>query len=802
MRIVTLAVLVAASIAGTALAQPASFGDVFPLSNTRYGPVHGGAPLLRANGRDFFLFWPAAENKIRATRLRDGETRIGHAVLDDVSYDFDVVWTGAHFLVFADRQNADGIVARKLDANAQPLGESFTVTEDGWLPRAAASDETILMLYRPRSSESYRSLLLDLGGRPKSGNLSAESFAGYTAVASNGSTFLVATASHEAVRTTLFDRNGGILSDRTAAENLHQTCGVSVAVGAEYLVVPCGVWTIRATPVNANGAAGAPLTIAQLNLTNASQGAFRSVAATWNGAGWTVAYEHSFDPVRFAHIDASGQGVVARDELDPGTRNPTIAALGGRIKSAWSPPNNASGHAAMVADLPLAAAEARATTYAAAQQLLVATASSDEATLIVWRERSDGLPRLRAGIRKADGQWRERDLGPVRTNDYVFAASDGEGFLVAVDRPELIDAFFLDGNARLLRTVTSTALSWLRGVVSNGRDYVLAGYGDGFKGIVLKNDGASAQTVTLPPVGSADFAIASDGTGYVMTWPETYCGNFMICRSTGMRATRIGADFTRIDASDLVLADVLEGLQIDNLGIVWDGSRYVAAWTENTIDGVKFEGTVLARIPSSPQSSVETRNLGKSTGNNGSIASTRAGVAIVGRSADESGAPVSRITFLRNDGGIARSVDIDRGATLTARPLLAAHGDAVAYIASSVQNDAPHHGTSHVTMALTTSSVAPGRPQVTARIDENGVVTIAWTAPAGVVNGYRLEYRIDDGSWIELESWFETGEQQTAIRVSTSVRRMAVRVRAFNDGGAGDYSEAAYVNAGRRRAVR
>ena len=82
-------------------------------------------------------------------------------------------------------------------------------------------------------------------------------------------------------------------------------------------------------------------------------------------------------------------------------------------------------------------------------------------------------------------------------------------------------------------------------------------------------------------------------------------------------------------------------------------------------------------------------------------------------------------------------------------------------------------------------------------------LTIAWTPPPATVNGYRVEYRVDDGSWIELEKWFTAGEVGTSIRKRTPGTTIAARVRAFNDGGASDYSN---INTPkppvRRRAVR
>jgi hypothetical protein len=70
------------------------------------------------------------------------------------------------------------------------------------------------------------------------------------------------------------------------------------------------------------------------------------------------------------------------------------------------------------------------------------------------------------------------------------------------------------------------------------------------------------------------------------------------------------------------------------------------------------------------------------------------------------------------------------------------------------------------------------------------------------VNGYRLEYRIDDDAWVEYEQWFPPGAQSKSIRQPSFGTQFAFRVRAFNDGGAGEYSPTAVTKPSRRRAVR
>ncbi len=46
------------------------FGAPFPLTNTRYGAT-SGAPLLRTNGHDAFVFW--LDDRLRVRRVVAGE---------------------------------------------------------------------------------------------------------------------------------------------------------------------------------------------------------------------------------------------------------------------------------------------------------------------------------------------------------------------------------------------------------------------------------------------------------------------------------------------------------------------------------------------------------------------------------------------------------------------------------------------------------------------------------------------------------------------------------------------------------
>src|SRR6185369_14805074 len=67
--------------------------------------------------------------------------------------------------------------------------------------------------------------------------------------------------------------------------------------------------------------------------------------------------------------------------------------------------------------------------FSASSQQLLATAASADATLAVWRETLEGRISIRAGVRKRDGSWREREIAP--NNGFnIIAASNGQSFVI------------------------------------------------------------------------------------------------------------------------------------------------------------------------------------------------------------------------------------------------------------------------------------------------------------------------------------------------------------------------------------
>lgn len=306
------------SIAAASPATAQSFGEIFPVTNTRYGTAFG-TPRLTANERDFFLFW-SSERKIRATSLAQDEPRVGHVVLD-MSGPFDVAWTGEVFLAASLRQLAwyssdANVIGRVLDAEGRPLSGELTLVEHGKDPRLAAGPESILMMYRGSAAGDTRALMLGRRGE----NIGAESWrvaqgSPYYAIASNDAGFVIAISTDRELRTIMLDRQGRTVSERAlprpATSSFRQ---VALATdGTRYLLV----WTddfneVAAAIIDRDGSFRTLKVI--------EKGRVGGAAVAWNGTGWSISYTSLLDSsqrrARVAQLDPSAQWIMAVEQSD------------------------------------------------------------------------------------------------------------------------------------------------------------------------------------------------------------------------------------------------------------------------------------------------------------------------------------------------------------------------------------------------------------------------------------------------------------------------------------------------------
>jgi hypothetical protein len=134
---------------------------------------------------------------------------------------------------------------------------------------------------------------------------------------------------------------------------------------------------------------------------------------------------------------------------------------------------------------------------------------------------------------------------------------------------------------------------------------------------------------------------------------------------------------------------------------------------------------------------------------------------------------------------------------------LVAAGDRLGYAVSHVDNAGPYYGSSRLMLALNdVAGLPPAAPALRAVATEADKVEVSWSAVPDSVNGYRLEARVVDGAWNEIERWFNRDERSLMVYLSEPGARVSFRVRAVNDAGPGPYSEEAVANAPRRRAIR
>jgi hypothetical protein len=783
-------------------AQPLRFGADAPLPNTRYGTAPGDAKLVAA-GADLYAFWTDGIN-VRMTKLAAGERRGGVAVLTihrphapgatgaaDAAR-FDVVWTGAHFLVAGGYEHVGvsrSIVTRTVGLDSQPLTAPLTVATDGMEPVLAWNGRTALLLYTTLDSSngvsSVRSLPLTSLGMPTAAGGELVFNGLYKAVASNGNTFAAIASRGNETWLVTFDANGRMRTWVSAGDLAVDARNLTIASnGNDYLAVLTNPVELSAIPVQASGAAGARVVLDRRLSTDNRLGFFRP-AMTWTGSGWTVTYsefrtDNATADLHIATLDANG--APRTFETVAGWTGQSVVNVGGRVATAFWPAGDPRGTPAF-SYLPLAENTPTDLAHSAAEQRLLATASSKTGILVVWREFLNGDFSMHAGIRLHTGDWIERPLD-IKTGS-ALAASDGTTFLVVVNST----AYRFDERLTQLGPELKLPIN-AEAMASNGSVYAIAG---GRKGVTVTSSGTVGPVVSLTQSTRLSFpSIASDGQNFLIAWAfDAHCELAGCMGARGVTVERYDSELRRIAGSELSLTSDATWWP----HAAWNGRDFDVTWYDFA------SGIVNATVPSSgaPVMKVVTpRTDLELLGTTG----LRDGTAMVIREFSVTDRYVTRVLALDRSGLVRQSDPIDHaGSVVTAEPRLVILADGrLAYLTSRHVTAAPQHGSSHVTFAIDSATPPPAAPRLTATADGRNV-RLTWTAAAGAA-GYRVEYKINDGTWNELERWFGPVDRITTIRLNGSNDRAAFRVRAWSDGGTGPYSAAVVVNAGKRRSVR
>ena len=763
-------------------AQTLFAGEPVPLTPVRYATPGWGVPQLVATSEATFLFWNR-EGTLRVERI-GASARLGRAILNDVDgRGFSVAWTGSHFLVVAEL--FDGrthrLVSRVVDADGVArrgtvvLASNILYGESGM----AFNGTHALALYsafKERHIESY-SLLLDSGGQaadaPQVLDIPYSNKVDVTATATGFAAVVQAWGSSEGVVVT-FDGHGRVATQNSAGPRRLAFDGVIATNGRQSMVLSIqaelGRSGVLLEPVDESGRLGAGVIL------EFGETSFFHPELVWSGSEWIAAYSsiREGQRVHVVHIDAGGQRILER-EVTRGT-DATLVARDGQTLAAFTDENQRT----VVSPLPLETGT-RSLSVVAPEQLLLATASSADAVLVVW---SEGAPLytgvLYAGVLRRDGTWIERQIRGTHTR--VVAGSDGQEFVVVLESSPSI-AVRLDAELRQLGdpipvrkfpSAIARIATWV-GVDPQGNIEPLFSP----LGPVWKATRVREQYVQHP-------SIAASGDGFYVVWSEAHdplirC-DFTTCvfeDSTALVGAHVSADL-RVIEKPAILA---EGRAYQP-NVVWSGSEYVAVWNDE-------QGIKVARIGREAGSKPAISEF-RGDGSVSHVAATGNSAAVLWRTLDPE--PVDRVLFA------GAAVEVGRDLHLNTLPLLATLPDGeLAFLYTAAENDAPFHGAHRLMMRVLATSPQrpPAAPRASGRSLGPHLATVEWTPPPEPVVGYSIEAHDGDGIWRELDR-----VNTTRFTLAIPDTFIALRVRAWNNAGAGAYSEPVVFNAGRRRAAR
>jgi fibronectin type III domain protein len=786
LRSLTLVSIVLAALSAAALPR---FGEPLPLTDTSYVGVREytsdffapAAPVLRSNGSDAFLF-NFAEKRLQVARIVEGERRIPQLVFPffvQGTIDFDAVWTGSHFLVVAkDQQDGYRMYGRLVDGTGTPVGEPFAIGDlTGTFPRLAFNGRNVLLLY---SSLTMDSVVLTPDGRmtgtvPES--VTERIVSEPAVVMSNGDRFVAILSTGDEGFDDLytFDGNGHVSSQRQV-ESVGRVWAIATD-GERFLAVNAQAGNARAQLLGADGT-----TLASLTLDTESH-FHRNPLVAWAGSRWVISTVAS-NTGRVVEVDKTAHEILSTQTF-PNTQVGLVARRG-KVLALWWSDKELLAH-----EFPVGTESGKVVGQQAAPQDLLATASSANATLIVWYE-----DEFRMGVRTHDGRWTERRLDAVPTQT-LLAASNGNGFVVIVDT----EAIHLDEAGNVLWRGTVPLLPFA--IAWNGTHYGLFGINGGqvvssvlttaaSTPVVLPIERDEALGLTLAPSGNP-------GNGFLAAWASSsgFCPETP-CAPTNLHALLLDAEMR---PSGSVLSLVAE-TELVSYAVRWSGDRYIVAYTG------------IGRIHTLEVTSGGSVGNPRLIADEGADGSSAVGVNVVPQS---DGVAIGWIAARAFDHFVARGVSIDRNGVVSApvtihddahlgsgfRSVLFALGDGrLAYLFSSANNDAPHHGARRVMLSLT-DAILPELPDPPSATLEKTVAgaTLSWTRPGGAVDGYRVERRTGDDAWMEVGGALDDAQHE--LPVTLPARRItAFRVRAVNDAGPGPYSLPVSLEPGKRRAVR
>lgn len=653
---------------------------------------------------------------------------------------------------------------------------------------AGFDGENVLLVMRSSAGDHYTTRMLRPDGHRvdiASDRVLAE---GPRALASNGDGFVGIATDADGTTILRFDDDGALLWAKTLIAR-GRVASIATS-GSDFLAIwSDGQTYIDGVRVRADG------TVEQEFPIGSEAGGFINVpAVAWSNDHYTVSYVSGFNEdattglLRILRVDAVSRSVVQNEirSVDPACGT-TLARFGDRTIGAWC--EQPDGTPAIVMRDVATHDPATEIAFGATDQPLARGTSSADATLVVWREVEDQQVALRAGLRQRDGMWSEKQIATDASPQLV--ASDGNQFLVVTrnDKTPAFSAIVLSAGLGVIARVATLPFEPLA-VAPNGRGYAILGIDNhDLYGVEVSTSGIMSAPVLLrehPQNGSVvHAALAFDGTSLCAVWQVSVAAFAGSLHST-LEATRLTPSLARISAQDAILADDAE-----NPAVAWDGSAFAVAWltaddvlhlARYTPEGVKIDGPWSAHV---------------------SIANDSDPLVAV-RPANGTLAVIADRDIAVLDGAQLTLLPPFANADTRLDDLVTLPDGRYGVLTTQFRRDAPHHGAARVMLTIAAVTPLPGVPDppTVSASYRGGILHVSWTASPPPVNGYRVEYRVDDRPWNELEGWFGPNERFASVRPQfPGAHTYSLRVRAVNDGGISEPSQEVTVSAVRRRAV-
>lgn len=464
--------------------------------------------------------------------------------------------------------------------------------------------------------------------------------------------------------------------------------------------------------------------------------------------------------------------------------------MNGRVFGAWRSRVHAhdTSGAVYVRDIE-AADRGEAMSIGAASQRTVLSASTRDATLVVWGDVGPEEQTFHAGLRERDGSWSEDVVLPQGQTPVAVASSDSRFALVMRDAQQHDIIVILDERGHEAARSVTLPLT-VTGVTYSGNQCVAVDLAD--SNVAAVGASPSAALTPLRLIQPSDryssyqqVSVASNGTNLMVVWDAF--GSCFRCSvtTTTVGGTTLTADLLRDHASNFTVGTHPSY----GSSVVWDGDAYTVVWKDGSSTRywrrLRPDGTFI-NTPQLISQDLTYSDLPPR------VQALSGGIGI----ADE-----GRDLFLAHDGTVLADISIATSRPGVWTPL---PGHIAALLTAERIVDAPYYGSERLSMRVVDTAPlpdVPAAPSVVALLN-GSIVHVDWTAPPQPVNGYRVEYRIDDDVWTEVEAWYPRGTQTADLPIGKRGSTIAVRVRAFSDAGVSAPSQPAVALPTRRRAVR